>query len=133
MNLADVISELTSERERIRAEAERRMNALTEAIIVLENQSPAQEAKSPAQEVPAVEQLKPVSGPSVPEVILKAASSMGGIILDAANLKARAIELFPDHADKIKRGIYVAIPTLIKRGELIRVPGGYKFQENQNA
>lgn len=64
---------------------------------------------------------------SVVSFVLEAAEELGDRVVDWQILKLRATELHPEHSLKIKRGIYNALNSLCKKGEMKRVPGGFKL------
>lgn len=125
MSRSELIRELEVERERIRNEAERRMSALTDTIEVLRNGVPGDSDETGQTRTSAV---APGSDLSVPQMLTKAAQAMADagklIITQNSEWVSKATHLYPLAADKLKRGVYVAITSLVKQNVLKRVPGG---------
>lgn len=97
----------------------------------IEAPAPASPVEAPASPVAAqaspVAAPKPERGPSVRQLILAALPALNG----AAWARAEVLALFRrDHpgevAAKVERGLYIALATMLKRGEICRVPGGFQ-------
>lgn len=135
----DIIAILLEEIEDIRAEAERRMGALTEAIVVLRRAHRGDAGNGgvgaltghggmtdpPARSCTSESQAPPVP---VVQRILEGFESLARDAVynpDQRAVRDRAVRDHPEEGERIKRGVYPAITQLLKGGKIQRCVGGF--------
>lgn len=113
----NIIEGLEALAERRRADAERELATINDAIATLRN------IGEPAAE--PTERHCNVGGMSVVDMAEEAAKVIGGYMTSHGQLVDKIAEAHPDKKELAKRGIYTAVAKLLKDNRWHKVPGGW--------
>lgn len=129
-----LVSMLEEEREAIRDDAERRMSVLTDAIDVIRKSRSKPASRSSCEPSSNGDSSDPprVTVPQRIITTMQCLAADGKYNPDQRDVKCRAVSIWPDEADKIKRGIYAGFTWLLKHSKIVRCVGGFCLPENSH-
>lgn len=120
---AQIIQELHAQRRSLESDLQMKRASLAQTQTDLDRITTAIAALE-GKALPVAAIGKEPEGPPVTEILLDCAKGCGAIF-DQKTIAKVASEKFPAKADLIRRGVYNACATLLKKEKIFRAPGGF--------